>query len=75
MENANAYETAQSISPSAVVTWKTTKTAAGFAFKVYTVEYQKAPVILKEVDGFKSRAIAVRNGKSWVRYFKANRKA
>lgn len=57
-----------------VVCWKTTKTANGYSYTVFTVGYQIPTVILKTADGFKSRAIAANAGKARKRYYAACQK-
>lgn len=54
-----------------VVTHKTTKTANGFSYTVELVRYQTPPLLLKKVDGFRSRAVATHRAKARKMYFKS----
>ena len=56
------------------ITWKTTKTEAGFQFRVYAFGYQVPSQELK-VGVCDSRAKAVLQAKKWSRYLKSQQKA
>ena len=58
-----------------VISWNTTKTAKGFSFRVYSVEYAKPTTTLKVVDGYSSRAKAVTAAKKWRNYLAAQKTA
>lgn len=53
-----------------VVGWNTTKTADGFQFKVYSLDYQ-APTIVHAQGVVSSRAKAVTKAHQYLRYIKA----
>lgn len=53
-----------------VITWNTTKTNAGFGYRVYSFGYQIPEVTLK--TGVRpTRAQAVLRAKRWTRWFKS----
>lgn len=56
-----------------VITWKTTKTAAGFEFRVYTFGYQIVSQTLK-AGVCPTRAKAVLRAKKWCRYLKSQQR-
>ena len=53
-----------------VIGHHTTKTPKGFRFTVSLIGYEFKTVILKEVDGYRSRAIATARGKAWKMHLK-----
>lgn len=54
-----------------VLSWSTTKTAAGYSFRVYAVEHAKPTLTVFSRDGLKSREMATHRAKAWVKYFKS----
>ncbi len=63
-------ETKQIKVPAGVVCHKTEKTSKGFSYTVWVFAYQKPTVILKFVDGYRSRGIATSRAKARKMYFK-----
>lgn len=57
-----------------VITHRTKKTPNGFGYVVELVRYQKPNMVLKVVDGYRSRAIATNRAKLRKMYFKACQK-
>lgn len=56
-----------------VITWQTTKTETGFAFRVYSFGYQIPEITLKS-GVCATRAIAVGQAKRWSRYLKSQQR-
>ena len=57
-----------------VISWNTSKTAEGFAFRVYAIEYQ-APTETLKTGVCSSRAKATLLARKWTRYFKSQQQA
>lgn len=53
-----------------VVSWSTTKTAAGYEFKVYSFDHE-TPVVVHASGTLQTRAQAAAKAKAWTRYIKA----
>ena len=53
-----------------VVSWSTTKTEAGYEFKVYSFDHE-TPVVVHAFGTMRTRAQAASRAKAWTRYIKA----
>lgn len=56
-----------------VITWRTTKTEKGFAFRVYSFGYQIPEITLK-TGICPTRATATDRAKKWSRYLKSQQR-